>query len=273
MICASWPGVHLRDQHLSEERSDVAGVRGSGLRWRRCARGDLLARGSRTRAAAPGSRRRSSPSRAPAARRRRRRRPRASAMSSAMPATFSARSSVIRAWFVGLVADVAGAVLLLQAADRGAAGPGVPGIAHGRASRVVARVGQELAVAVGLGGEVAGRSRAGRRRRGSATAPRSWPGRCRRAGSPACGSGPRSAPPRSPRRSTRPGVDGGDHRQRRLAVAAVDAPSAGRLLGLGRHPGRRPGALDVDDHHRQLERRPRARSSRPSGPSRGRSSR
>ena len=50
-----------------------------------------------------------------------------------------------------------------------------------------------------------------------------------------------------------PGRRGGEHRQRRLAVAPVQRLQQVRLLGLGRHAGRRPGALDVDDHHRQLE--------------------
>ena len=48
---------------------------------------------------------------------------------------------------------------------------------------------------------------------------------------------------------------GGDHRQRRLAVAAVDRHQQVGLLGLGRHPGRGAGALHVDDHQRQLEHR------------------
>ena len=51
------------------------------------------------------------------------------------------------------------------------------------------------------------------------------------------------------------GVDGGDHRQRRLAVAAVDRHQQVGLLGLGRHPGRGAGPLHVDDHQRQLEHR------------------
>ena len=51
-----------------------------------------------------------------------------------------------------------------------------------------------------------------------------------------------------------PGARRGQHRQRRLAVAAVQRLQQIRLLGLGRHAGRRAGALDVDDHHRQLQR-------------------
>ena len=63
----------------------------------------------------------------------------------------------------------------------------------------------------------------------------SWPGTGRTAGSPACGSGPRSAPPRRPRRST-----GRASRRRRPAAAtrrgARGSPSAGRdcsvLVGM-----------------------------------------
>ena len=47
---------------------------------------------------------------------------------------------------------------------------------------------------------------------------------------------------------------GGDHRQRRLAVAAVDRHQQVRLFGFRRQPGRGAGALHVDDHQRQLQR-------------------
>ena len=86
-----------------------------------------------------------------------------------------------------LVADVAGAVLLLEAADP-CWRPGVPGSAQGRAQALVAEVGQELAARGSARSAKRGRSRAGRPRRGVARAPRSWRGRCRRAGSPASGS-------------------------------------------------------------------------------------
>ena len=45
---------------------------------------------------------------------------------------------------------------------------------------------------------------------------------------------------------------GGQHRHRRLAVAAEHHLQQVGLLGLGRHPGARPGALDVADDQRQL---------------------
>ncbi len=44
-----------------------------------------------------------------------------------------------------------------------------------------------------------------------------------------------------------------DDRNRRLAVAPEHGLQQVRLLGLGRQPGRRPAALDVDDDHRQLD--------------------
>ena len=43
-----------------------------------------------------------------------------------------------------------------------------------------------------------------------------------------------------------------DDRDRALAVAAVEGQQQVGLLDLGRHAGRRAGALDVDDHERQL---------------------
>ena len=67
------------------------------------------------------------------------------------------------------------------------------------------------------------------------------------------------------------GAAGGDHRDRGIAVAAIDRLIKVALLGLGRQAGRRPAALRVDDyqgqlgHHRQahrlgLERDTRARA-------------
>ena len=46
---------------------------------------------------------------------------------------------------------------------------------------------------------------------------------------------------------------GRQDRQGRLAVAAVHGVQQVGLLGLGRQPGGRPAALDVDDDERQLE--------------------
>ncbi len=45
---------------------------------------------------------------------------------------------------------------------------------------------------------------------------------------------------------------GGDHRDRRLAVAAEHGLEQVGLLGLGRQTGRRAASLDVDDDQRQL---------------------
>ena len=50
------------------------------------------------------------------------------------------------------------------------------------------------------------------------------------------------------------GDDGGDHRHGALGVAAEEHHQQVGLLGLRRHAGRRPGALDVEDQQRQLER-------------------
>ena len=44
----------------------------------------------------------------------------------------------------------------------------------------------------------------------------------------------------------------GDHRHRRVGVAAVDRLIEVRLLGLGRQAGRRPAALRIDDDQRKL---------------------
>ena len=74
---------------------------------------------------------------------------------------------------------------------------------------LVAEVGPELGLArprrgvVGRRSRTSGRSRAGRRCRGSATARSRWPACRRRAASPGCGRSPRSGPPRGPRRSSR----------------------------------------------------------------------
>jgi hypothetical protein len=61
---------------------------------------------------------------------------------------------------------------------------------------------------------------------------------------------------------------GGHDRQRRLAVAAVHRDVEVGRLGLGGQAGRRAAALDVDDEQRQLEARPPERWSRSSAPPR-----
>ena len=45
---------------------------------------------------------------------------------------------------------------------------------------------------------------------------------------------------------------GGEHRDRTLAVASIDSLEEVRLLRLGGQSGRRPAALHVDDHQREL---------------------
>ena len=137
--------------------------------------------------------------------------------------------------------------------------PGVPGIAHGRASvSRVALVRPELPVAglghvVGLGGEV-GVERRQRVEVGQLP-------RLGAVGEVAVGQQHHRRPvgQRDPGR-----LDGRveavagrlrrDDRQRRLAVAAVHRLQQVGLLGLGRQAGRGTAALDVDDDQRQLER-------------------
>ena len=140
-------------------------LRGNGLRWRRCSVADLQALARAPAFTGAGDR---AVGRAPAEHQqvagRRRRRPRARGSSSAIRSTFSARSRVICSWFVGVVGDVAGAVLLLEAADA---------VLEARRAGDRPGAGQGLRVA-GVGLEALGLrcgSRpggpAGRRRRGS----------------------------------------------------------------------------------------------------------
>ena len=86
-----------------------------------------------------------------------------------------------------LVGDVAGHVLLLQPAD-----PVAQARRAGHRPRagelVVAQVGHEASPSGWARWRSPGRCRAASRRRAAATARTSWRGRCRRAGSPACGS-------------------------------------------------------------------------------------
>ena len=160
-------------QHLAGV-ARAAGRGGAGGRSR-----SASPRSRTRRAAALDRRRRSSPSRAPAARRPRRRRPRASGSSSASVSSFAARSSRHQRVVGGVVADVAGAVLLLEAADpvlQARACRGSPRAARrarraGRAGTRRRRSGPSAKCGVDLGQR--------RRCRGSATARRSWRGRCR----------------------------------------------------------------------------------------------
>jgi hypothetical protein len=152
----------------------------------------------------------------------------------------------------GVVADVAGAVLLLEPADS-VAEPDRAGDRPWAGEALVAQVGEEVAAQIGSLGEArvdlrqvldvgdqprlrgAGEERVGEKDHGCAVIHREPDGLERRI--------------EAVRRCRR-----GDHRQRRLAMAAVERHQQVGRLGLGRHAGRRAGPLDVDDHHRQLER-------------------
>ena len=150
-----------------------------------------------------------------------------------------------------LVADVAGLVLLLEPADhvlkalrpRQRPGAGQPLVAH---------VGPELPVAVGLGRE-AGIDPRQVRRLGQGP-------RLGRVGQEGVGEQDhrRAVADRDPDRledrlEALGRGRGSDHRQRRLAVAAVDRHQQVGGLGLGRHPGRGAGPLGVDHQQRQLQ--------------------
>ena len=168
-----------------------------------------------------------------------------------MPATFCARSCVIRSWFSGSYATLPVSFCFSSPPMR-CSSPGVPGIAHGRAS-------------------VSGSRLYGRNSPPSPCANSTWIG----SSSPIVGDPPRLGAVREVR--IREQVDGrairerdacrldrrveavagcrrSEHRHRRLAVPAEEHHQQIRLLGLRRHAGRRPGALNVDDHERQLER-------------------
>ena len=129
--------------------------------------------------------------------------------------------------------------------------PGVPGIAHGPRAVLVAGVGLEGLVRRLREVRVDLRQRAGV----------GDPPRLARVGQEQVGEQDhrRAVADGDPRRLVG-GLEalarrgGRHHRQRRLAVAAVDGHQQVRLLGLGRHAGRRAGALHVDDDQRQLER-------------------
>ena len=214
---------------------DLAGPR---PRTRRTAAVDRAPRASPTRARAPR-------------RRRRRRRPRPAGCRWRCRRPWRPAGATIVLVVGGVVADVAGAVLLLDAADA----VHQPGRAGDRP-----RAGERLGIA-----EVRPELRCRRRRCGSArwrTAPR-----CRAAsstsgsshGSDAVGEVAvgeqdhrRAVLQRDAHRLDRGveavrGLYGGDDRQRRLAVAAVHREQQVGLLGLGRQAGRRAAALDVDD--------------------------
>ena len=169
-----------------------------------------------------------------------------------------------------LVADVAGLVLLLEPADHVLKALG-PRQRPGAGQPLVAHVRPELARRGWARSRSPDRSAAGPPRRAGTTARTSWPGRCRRAGSPACGSGPRSGPTRRPPRSIGPGS------RRRSPAAATrrggrGSPSAGprpRSWWASRSRDRPAGCRSPAA---AAPGRRRGRSSPPSGPCPGRSS-
>ena len=141
MSCRQLAQVHLGDQHLvvalaaRRRGSPGTGSASAGAHARPCR--PCRARGARRRA--PG--RTSRPTRARAGRRPPGGRPRDPGTS--MPATFCARSCVIRSWFSASYETLPVSFAFSSPPMR-CSRPGVPGIAHGRASvSRVALVGQE----------------------------------------------------------------------------------------------------------------------------------
>ena len=130
--------------------------------------------------------------------------------------------------------------------------PGVPGIAHGRASVSGSRLYGRNSLAVRLRELDVNRLE----RVDVRDQPRLRAVREIRVGQQVDG---RAVGQRDPRRLDR-GVEAltrrrcSEHRHRRLAVAAEEHHQQIGLLGLRRHAGRWAGALHVDDHERQLER-------------------
>ena len=146
---------------------------------------------------------------------------------------------------LGLVGDVAASRPPSRGRRSGGAGPGVPGTAQGRASLLVAQVGHEARRRrSGSVGEARVDLGQRRRRPAAARARRSWRGRCRASRITGVRWRDRDAR-RLDRRVEAVGRRaGGDHRQRRLAVAAVERHQQVGRLGLRRHArsrGRRAG--------------------------------
>ena len=177
-----------------------------------------------------------------------------SGMSAAIPATLRARIRTMRSWLSGSYGDVAGAVLLLQPADPVLeAGRPRESPTGGRASRRRARTG-------GSGRRRSARSANAVEMSGRSAASGIEP-RLRAVGEVRVGEQEhrRAVLERDARRLDRDveaaaGSRRGEHRHRRLGVAAEQHHQQVGLLRLRRHPRRRAGALDVEDHERQLER-------------------
>ena len=173
-------------------------------------------------------------------------------MSPAIPATFCARSRVIRSWFSGSY-EMFPVRSAFSRPPMRCSSPGVPGTAHGRASVCSSRrYGRNSSPAFG---SVAKVGRQIRERVELRQEPRLGAVREVRVGEEIDGRAVLERDPRGldrrveavRRRARR------DDRHRRLAVAPVHHHQQVTLLRLGRHPGRRPGALDVADQERQLE--------------------
>ena len=97
------------------------------------------------------------------------------------------------------------------------------------------------------------RCRAASRRRAAATARRRWPGSRRTADHRRPVLQRRAGPPRWRRRSSATGERGATIGSGASPWRPNIAMQQVGLLGLGRQPGRRPGALHVDDQQRELQ--------------------
>ena len=154
---------------------------------------------------------------------------------------------------LGVVRDVARLVLLLETADP-VLEPGRPGNGPRTRERCgIAPVREEARLVVRLGRE---RRRDVGKRRDVGDQPRLGAVREVRVREQ---EDRRAVLHRDPRRLDRRveatrGSRGRDDRHRRLGVPPEEHHQEVRLLGLRRHPRRRPGALDVDDEERQLQR-------------------
>ena len=227
----------------SNDRSTSPVFAGSGLRWCRCARRDLVA----GRARALRTPARIAPSLEP--------QPSTSSQAPGSESTVERRQLIGDARDLGrtqlghprvvgaVVGDVAASVGLLQTADP-VLEAGRPGDRPRPREPLVAAVRQERRAPILGHRRTPGRSAGRSSSVGNAsTAPTRRRGTCRRAGSRACGSGSRSTPPRTRRQSSRRGCS-----ERSPASATRHggriAPSAGRTArssSASRSTARRAG--------------------------------
>ena len=174
-------------------------------------------------------------------------------MSDAMPATFCARSRTIRSWLSGSY-ETLPVTSAFSSPPMRCSSPGVPGIAHGRASVTGSR--RYGMNSPSTFGSVANVDRDVGQRREVGQQPRLRAVREVRVAERNTGvryfSAIRAASIAASKHS--PGRRRRDDRHRRLGVAPVQHHQQVGLLGLRRHAGRRAGALDVEDQQRQLER-------------------